>query len=133
MVDSTSEQQNGEIVSKETPDIAFLRSRIRDIPKEDLDRMLKIWQMKPLLEIYSLSMISETRSRDSTSWVVEVEWREPREGGEWNKFNGSGPVNRRFLDWARDHYEYWKDRGHVPIEVKSVRLKNETDASLSLW
>ncbi|MFY9463258.1 MAG: hypothetical protein WAP52_03680 [Candidatus Sungiibacteriota bacterium] len=80
------------------------------------------WLMKPLEELCRCSMFENLSSRDSTCWFVTVGWSEPNteELNGWKRHKKFGQLNKRFLTWAQEHYEFWISNAHVPLNVLKI-------------
>ncbi len=54
---------------------------------------------------------------------IQITWSEPRQKGEllnWKTHTAEGPLNQRFVDWHKQHQDYWKSKAHVPVKLVSV-------------
>ncbi len=74
--------------------------------------------LQPLQELLSAKIFE--RHGGSTTYYVTVKWKEPREGSAWEPFSATGKLDERFLNWAKEHYEHWVDRAHVPLNVEKI-------------
>ena len=93
--------------------------------------------MLPLEELVGCEVFHIYNNSDTTSWEVTIDWKEPSSDltqgewdGVWNSFTQSGPLNKRFLEWAKTHYEYWHEKAHVPLNV--VHLERKKDERMAI-
>ena len=78
------------------------------------------WLMKPLQELFTCTMFEILNNEDHTDWQIFVEFSEPRDGGLWQQFDVRGPLNKRFLTWAKNHYHFWIQKAHVPLRITNI-------------
>ncbi len=62
-------------------------------------------------------------SHGTTPPWIQISWSEPRqENGllNWEVHTAEGPLNQRFVNWHKQHEDYWKPKAHVPLKLVSV-------------